>query len=372
MANVLLVGAFGQGNPGDEALCSAFVELMAAHDLVVASADPSITTAAHGVPAIPASPYAVARAVRGADAVVIGGGTIFKTLHPSTGRSPSSLLRNTAAVVALARASGTSVAMAGVGAGDLVGGRARRLTRWIVPRVDLLILRDEESAAVLADAGVPPPFWIGADLAWLVRPPTPSASEPTRSVTVAVSHLAGDDALVERLAGAVAVLDPQWRVRLQPWQRGGADSDRRVAERLRDALARRARPVEVLEPPAGLAEAVASVTGEGLVIAMRFHALVAAAMAGTRTLAIAHEPKLAGVARRLDQLAVPVHASVDVVAAAVRQAIEHGAPSPAAVRHEIRRAEDVFTLVDLLLADGHMVQPERIHGLPLSSGSGAW
>ena len=29
MSSVLLVGAFGQGNPGDEALCAAFVRALA-------------------------------------------------------------------------------------------------------------------------------------------------------------------------------------------------------------------------------------------------------------------------------------------------------------------------------------------------------
>ena len=43
MSTVTLVGAFGQGNPGDEALCAAFCEALAAHDVIVVSSDPAAT-----------------------------------------------------------------------------------------------------------------------------------------------------------------------------------------------------------------------------------------------------------------------------------------------------------------------------------------
>ena len=53
MSTVLLVGAFGQGNPGDEALCAAFCAALADHDVVVASSDPVDTASRHGVRAVP-------------------------------------------------------------------------------------------------------------------------------------------------------------------------------------------------------------------------------------------------------------------------------------------------------------------------------
>ena len=52
MVSVLLVGAFGQGNPGDEALCAAFVRALAGDEVVVASGDPGATARRHGVRAI--------------------------------------------------------------------------------------------------------------------------------------------------------------------------------------------------------------------------------------------------------------------------------------------------------------------------------
>ena len=81
MSTVTLVGAFGQGNPGDEALCAAFREQLADHELIVVSADPSDTARRHGVRTVPNAALPTARAALSSDALVIGGGTIFKSLH---------------------------------------------------------------------------------------------------------------------------------------------------------------------------------------------------------------------------------------------------------------------------------------------------
>ena len=132
---VLLLGAFGQGNPGDESLCAAFVRALAGHDVMVASADPADTARRHGVEAIPAGAIPVARTLRQVDAVVVAGGTIFKRLHHSSGRRPSALLASTAALMAGAHAVGCPVALVGVGAGDLrafcsvVEGQSRRIAQ---------------------------------------------------------------------------------------------------------------------------------------------------------------------------------------------------------------------------------------------------
>jgi polysaccharide pyruvyl transferase WcaK-like protein len=48
MAAVLLAGAFGQRNPGDEALLRAFVEGLPDHALVATSVDPSTPRPATG------------------------------------------------------------------------------------------------------------------------------------------------------------------------------------------------------------------------------------------------------------------------------------------------------------------------------------
>jgi polysaccharide pyruvyl transferase WcaK-like protein len=371
MPSVLLVGAFGQGNPGDEALCAAFLRALADDHVVVASSDPATTTRLHGVRAIPNSPRCVARQLRQCDAVVVGGGTVFKTLRPSTGRRPTALLRNACLLTAAARARGKLVALVGVGAGDLRGPHARYLARWLVRHVNLLVLRDEESAAALTEAGAPAPFWIGADPAWSVRPrlvDDGAPATPRQSITVALSHHAGDDRLFRSLAEAIAPLCGDHEVRLQPWQLG-RDCDVAIAQRLEDRLG---AGVRLINPPANLDDATATFAGDRLVVALRFHALVAAGQAGTRTLAVCHEPKLAGLSRRLRQVSVPVDATTDVLTAAVHQALDTDPPSATDVGDEAAAARHTLQLLRLLLDGGDIEEPSRLVGLPLSTGSGTW
>ena len=370
MSTVLLVGAFGQGNPGDEALCGAFLRALADHDVVVSSGDPPMTAAHHGVRAVPNGALLTARSMAAADAVVVGGGTVFKTLHPSSGRRPTALLRNAAALVAGAKAAGTKVAMVGVGAGELRGRSARAYARWLVRHADLVVLRDEESAALLSDAGVPGPFWIGADAAWLDgADPLPALETLPPTVSIALSHLAGDDRLLGDLADAVRPLCREHTIRLQPWQVGAGGRDQELAERLQIRLDGAA---EIIEPPLDLADAAATFAGDRLVIGLRFHALVAAARARTRFLAVAHEPKLAGLSRRFEQVSVPAHASAAVFAAAVEQALVTEPPSSVAVDDEMAAAHHTLELMRLLINNGELDEPSRLAGLPLSTGSGTW
>jgi polysaccharide pyruvyl transferase WcaK-like protein len=370
MSNVLLVGAFGQGNPGDEALCAAFCQALEGADVTVASRTPGATTEAHGVRAIPASARFVAPAVARADLVVVGGGTVFKSLHRSTGRHANGLLRSTAALVQLARLRGTRVAMVGVGAGELAGSEAKRLARWLVRHTDLLVLRDEESAALLTGIGATAPFRIGADPAWsLLRTPSAMTTAPPvgQTVTVALSHLA--EVSAARLAVALERLPEHHHVQLQPWQTGLNSDDARLAHELHRHLGERS---SIIPPPLDLLEARSIFSHDRLVVALRFHAVVAAAAAGSRVVALAHEPKLAGLARRLEQAAVPASASTDVLARAIAGAVDRPPPAPTAVLSEMASAEEGFMLLKLLLGRGQDVDTALLDGLSLSNGAGTW
>jgi polysaccharide pyruvyl transferase WcaK-like protein len=365
---VLLAGAFGQRNPGDEALLAAFVESLGDRPLVATTSDPVLTESEHGIAAVHArDPRAVARAVGRAEGVVFAGGTVFKTLHARSGRRPLELLRNALGVAAATRAAGIPLALAGVGAAPLATRRARALARGLVNSADLLVLRDEESAGLLADAGVPSPFRVGADVSW-TRVQTPEApSARGDAVIVALSHLAGGPGLPARLARVLTpLLRSGLRLRLQPWQvldDGGTD-DLALA---RAVAAQLPAPVEIVPPPATLDDARDLFAGARLVVALRFHALVAAAAAGVPTVAYAHEAKLASLGERLGQSVVQPAGTADSVGSAMLAAVEDGlAPaSPEAIERERTRARATMALVRLLLNGGRGVEPTAISGLDL-------
>jgi polysaccharide pyruvyl transferase WcaK-like protein len=364
---LLLAGAFGQDNPGDEALLAAFLRELGDYDTIVASSAPAETAAQHGVEAIGrADVAAIARQLARADALVIAGGTVFKTLHPSCERPPLQLLLRLAALTLAAKTLRRPVALVGVGAGALDSRGARRLARTIVHAADLLVLRDEESAARLAAAGAPTPFRVGADSAWtLLEPRTPGLTLTTGNghgpVVVALSHLAGGRDLPDRLAAGLAPLAGAGvPLRLQPWQLEAGDGAlaAAVAARMPDA-------VPILPPPADLVAARDELSGARLLLGLRFHSLVAAAAAGVPFLAYAHEPKLQGLARRLGQPAVDPAGDPAELTAAVLAALEQPAADPAAVRAERDRSAEGFRMLRVLLAGGRSEEADHIDGLAL-------
>ncbi|MEA2394559.1 MAG: hypothetical protein QOJ82_2450 [Solirubrobacteraceae bacterium] len=362
MSNVLLAGAFGQRNPGGEALLRAFVDALPDRTLVATSADPVATEAAYGVQAVAArDSRAVLRALGAADGVVFAGGTVFKALHPASGRHSLALLHSALAVAATTNALRRPLAMVGLGAGALPGRRAKSLARSIVRRADLLILRDEESARVLAESGAPVPFRVGADAAWttLDAPPHPTAGGD--AVIVALSSLAGGPGLARRLVFVLApVVRAGLRVRLQPWQ---PPWDTQLAQSVAEGLR---GEVEIVPPPADLADACDLFAGARVVVALRFHAIMAAAAAGVPAVAVAHEPNLAGLGRRLGFSVVPTTGPAEAVSQAILDAAERPAAAPEAIARERDRALEGMSLMRVLLSGGRTEESAAVGGLDLA------
>lgn len=360
MRSVLVAGAFGQGNPGDEAHLRSFVRRLDGWDIVATTSDPAGTERVHGCRAVRSAEAAeVARHASRSDAVVFAGGTVFKVLQTSTRRPPLDLLRRGLALAAGAKLMGKPVCMLGVGAGRLDTTTAQLLARALAGRASLLVLRDEESAAVLAAAGVRPPFRIGTDPAWsLFAGEAPSPSR-TDDVVVALSHHAGGDGLASYIAGALSPLAAEGtRLMLQPWQ---SPADRELAANIAYLV-----EAEIVEEPADLVEARDHYASAKLVVGFRFHACMAAAAAGTPFVAFGHEPKLTALARRLGQrCAKPADPSF-VLQTLVRTALDDPPPDARAVAGEVACAEEGFALLKLLLDGPDASEPEDVAGLVLA------
>jgi polysaccharide pyruvyl transferase WcaK-like protein len=297
---------------------------------------------------------------------VFAGGSVFKTLPAQAQRPQLALLRNALALGAYARVRGRLVLQVGVGVGRLDTPGAARLARRVAAQADLLVVRDADSARLLASAGVPAPLRVGADPAWTLLDDAPVHLAPQDRVVVVPSRWAVAEAPqhLEILAAALRTLvEGGTQIQVQPWQIGGDrgldDGDH--AQRLAALLDHRA---EIVAPPADLPAATHFFAGARLVITARFHGLVAAAAAGVRALAIANEPKQSALAARLGQACVPAAAPAEQVAAGLTAAVDGEPPAAAAVRAEIAAAEEGFGLLRLMLADGR--EPaENISGLRL-------
>jgi polysaccharide pyruvyl transferase WcaK-like protein len=371
MPAALLAGAFGQGNLGDDALLESFVAALSDWDLTVTTQDRAGAERLGCRAVSPEAHAGIGRAVLAADAVVVGGGTIFKTLHPSAGRRSLGLLATTSALAAATSVLRRPVAMVGVGAGALNQRSARAMTRFIVRRSDLLILRDDAAARTLLGAGASGPFRVGADPAWtLLRPPSASTSRD-RSVRVIPSFLAvaPEDigALRDTLVSAMRTLASRGvRLQLQSWQQqpdGRGPDDGALVAAIAEQLG---SSVDIVARPGSLPAAAESMAGVGAILSFRFHALLAAAAAGTPAVAVAHEAKLVSLSQRLGQRVVIPGVTADRLVEQVWSALEGPGPSPAVVKEQIELADEGFRLLRVLLTRGQSDDSHRLGALPLS------
>jgi polysaccharide pyruvyl transferase WcaK-like protein len=374
MPAALLAGSFGLRDPGEEAVLSALLRALPGWEPIVTSRDPAATEAEHGCTAVrDTSGAAIARVAARVDATVLAGG-ILEGVDGQDERTATTPLARACALVSASNALGKPTAMVGVGSGRLRGRRRRAMARALVKQADLFVLRDRSSAQTLAAAGATPPFRVGADPAWTLFE-SPAAAAPTRgangnggardsAVVAVLDSEACDESMVGRLAPALGHLCLDGvRVRLQPWRANvdGADDMRLAAV----VASRMPSAVEVVEPPAGLWGASAAYEGARVVLAPRRHALIAAAVAGVPALALASDPGLADLARRLGQPVVAGSAGPEAIADGIRVALHRPPPSRSAIQGQVTSAEEAFRLLRLLLSQGRSEDANDLTGLPL-------
>lgn len=365
---VFLVGYYGVGNVGDEAIRTAIeraATLLGVDVAAWASRGPSddpraVRTGLRGLPG-------QFRAILACDRVVLGGGGILKDEGL---RLPAELLV-TAIVARLAR---RPVSLLGVGAGPFY----RRTGRWLIAAVARLsqvrTVRDADSVTALRALGVRDVTLAADPIFSIDSGPDGRTPDPDRQ-----DHTPGDTA--DRTAGPDPTARRRAVVSIRPWFHKVGDPGQAAALRtaLRTGLAAGLAPLvgagwrvdlvamywprdaevsrdlaAALPPTSGGALAlpegpitwdglVATVGDADLVVAMRYHAVAAAAMAGRPTVAIAYEPKVAGLAADLGIPVIAVDAAdlgerLAGYCAAASGGSLPGGPDPAAVDRLRQRA----------------------------------
>jgi polysaccharide pyruvyl transferase CsaB len=309
------IGYFGKQNWGDDALLEAFIREVEQlgvdrRSIVVASHDAADTRSRHGVNAFDArSPLGTIDAVFRADHVVLaGGGWHFGKIRASL----YSLL-----VLGLARALGRPITVYCIGVEPIAGSIPSLLVRTIMPFCSWVSVRDLESAEELSRIGVRARVSVAADpvFGWF-QEAAPSnrcghvyPDRPRIAISLLDARGARKYDAIRRdysriVDGVIESLDAD--VILIATSPGEGDyvlaeavqSECRLRERVRvqDASAR------------GLHDVLRIVSQSDMVIGMRYHALVVAALAGVPFGAIVRSPKVSSLCRELGQ---PVLGRVD-------------------------------------------------------------
>ncbi len=304
----LLVGYYGEHNLGDDALLEVLLgQLPVGAEPLVTARDLELVGDRFGVACVDrTSLRRVLAALGSASALVLGGGSL---LQDST--SFRSLLYYAALIVA-AHLQGKPVLLWAQGLGPLRRRRSRALVRALLACTSACSWRDDDSALLArqlgwrpaitqqatpgSDAGVgsdpvwtlPPRRWQGhgGPLVLCFRPTAQLQGQAWRPWLEAIEQLAPDRPVI--------------------WLPFHAGQDRGLLEQLRQqqllpsSLAERSREVQVHTP----AEAMDLCAASGLVLAMRLHGLILAAVSGAPVAALSYDPKVQAAAQALG---CPVH-----------------------------------------------------------------
>jgi polysaccharide pyruvyl transferase CsaB len=331
--SVLLIGGYGVGNVGDEAILAGLVQLHDLWDATVVSYDPAATSRLHGVRAVspfrPGFPAALARC----RLVVIGGGGMFSAYMGRFARAiPLAAL--------LAGAAGKRVEFRAIGAYPGTPPATARLLASAVGRAGYASVRDASSLAYLRALGVRRRVELVPDPAFALEP-----ASPDRAAAVLARAAPGLRGPFVAL-GVRRVKDPAEQGRLEAALVGLATVLLRAGvEPLFVPFSR--HPYEPLEDDAVFARALVEAVGGGTVlegehhprdvlgvvaqaecvVAVRFHALVFALRAGVPVVALPYDAKCDDL---LAQMGRPGLQLADVnacsLAARVQRAIARAAP----------------------------------------------
>jgi polysaccharide pyruvyl transferase WcaK-like protein len=326
---VLIIGNFGNGNTGDEAmLARTLQELPEDTDVRVVSRNPRMVEALHRVPAVPMEGIAFVKALKWCDGIAVVGGGLF-------GTGASSLVKALPAIVWAATARGRDITYLAIGVYPGTPDRVLDLLRRSVRKPGRISVRDEVSAAVLGDRIVAP---VVGDLAMGLKPAPPADArralaaagvDPAVPLLLVAPKALPNPILVDALQDAAEILARRWI------ERGGAvaglaisthaDYGLGLARRddvLIDELAERlGRKVPVLGPQLEPTLAKAVVGEADALFGLRIHALVFAVSMGVPCLGVGWEERTTAFLAEHEQAAISTRPPVEDLHAWVDQTL---------------------------------------------------
>lgn len=296
MSKIVISGYYGFGNAGDEAMLTAMIssfrQLRPEAEFTVFSGNPAETEARHGVKAIyRMNALDILRAVAGCDLLVSGGGSLLQTV--TSERSLYYYL----SVMLLGKTFGKPVMIYAQGVGPVRGSAARQAVRCIGNKLDLITVRDQGSLHELRSIGVSkPPVYVTADPVLSLPPSTPDFGreilrrhgiDPAGPVIgLSVREWQGMAHYKKVFASAADKLAATGaRLVFIPMQKPDVDAAMRIAAYMR-------QPAVVLKEEYRTEELLSLVGNLDILIGIRLHALIFAAVMGIPLIGVSYDPKI--------------------------------------------------------------------------------
>lgn len=315
MSDVVLSGYYGFRNAGDEAILYAMIEKLRSIKpeirITVLSNEPEKTAQQYQVEAVNRWRLLdVFKAISNSRLLISGGGSLLQDV--SSANSPLYYL----GVIMLAKLLGKRTMVYAQGIGPLKRSRNRILASWLLNRVDQLTVRDSGSRDELLSLGVNRSITITSDpvlgLSGESIPLEPGAEILARNGVSKEGRgpLLGvfirpwmENGYLAELAEAFDILvEEGWNIVFIPMQ---FPRDITIAKETAKLMNKEAVVLKEMYTPLEILSLVKSLD---LVLGMRLHALISAAVMGIPLIGLSYDPK---VDRFLQQVGQASHISVN-------------------------------------------------------------
>ncbi len=304
---VLICGAYGKGNAGDDAILNAMVHALREQDpdlpLYATSRSPAQTARDAGIGTVYTfHPWKVRQRMRRTALYLSGGGSLIQ--DSTSSRSLWYYLHS----IRAAKRHGNAVMMYGCGIGPVNRKRNRRRAANTIRRcVDRITLRDPASLQELEELGVSGvPTRVTADMAFLVAPaladrvaafcesnPQRPFSVECRLLILAPRPWGGSRA--HAAAFAAAAVHAQRSYGLLPVLLAmEPGKDLQICTETAAIAAESGLSCPVVEAPEDAGLVVGLIRQADAVLGMRLHSLIFAAAQGTPFAGVSYDPKVAG------------------------------------------------------------------------------
>lgn len=309
MHNLLISGYYGFGNIGDEAILDTMLgrirRAVPEVQITVLSANPERTRELYSVQAVArANPLKLLKAVWRCDTLISGGGSLIQDV---TGRLS---IHYYLLILLTASWFGKRIMIYSQGIGPIQKPLNRKLTRWILNRVDVITVREENSKKDLIAMGVHP------DCIFVTADPVIDMSCPDEAVGQAVLSELGLDMSEsgKRIAFALRskdfrdetayagltrviemLLEREITVIFLPFH---YTEDMFIIQRLKTNFGNR---IHTLVERHSTQEVLSIIRLMDLLVGVRLHALIFSAVARTPLIALSYDPKIDYFMRAIQQ-----------------------------------------------------------------------
>jgi polysaccharide pyruvyl transferase CsaB len=287
---IVLSGYYGFDNAGDEAILRSIIDLLRKEEreavIFVLSNNPQQTEERFGVNAVNRwNVKELFTVLRGADRLISGGGSLFQD---STG--PRSVIYYSAVILA-AKVMRVPVSVFAQGIGPLRMKKSRFLTALSIKQAEKISVRDEASRMLLRDIGVKKKVALVPDPVLSLENDYSSAPPEESYISVSIRDWKDGKEHLQKVAETLDMLIKEGqRIVLVPMH--GEEDARAAAQVISYMTVSECDGATIFEYEASFEKKMQVIAESKLLIGMRLHALVFAAVTNVPFAAISYDPKI--------------------------------------------------------------------------------